>query len=224
MNGRTKIALLLLALVLLLLSACNLGQTATTPTENPDLIYTQIWVTVAAAQTQTALVITPTSSLTPTPSLSPTAEASHTPLLSPTSLPGTPSATRVVVSNPGGSQSTCDNMAYTDANLPDNSKVTAGETVIKTWTFKNLGPCEWNSGYRMIYVYETEGAGWAGTPPVSFPGDVAVGDSVDLSVTLEVPSTPGGYCAWFRLENDKWPTIGEASTFGEFFAVCLLAQ
>lgn len=224
MRGRKLITILLLAVSFLGLSSCNLGQSAT-PTADPNLVYTQIWVTVAAAQTQTGPAAAPTASQTVGPQASPTPDETNTPLLSPTPQAGTPSATRIVATNPGGSTSSCNNALWVqDVTIPDGTIVSPGETIVKTWQVQNLGPCSWNSNYRLIFSYQTAGTNWEYSAPVNFPGDLNPGENVEISITLRAPSALGGYKAWFRMQTDQWPTIGNNANFGPELSVEILVK
>jgi hypothetical protein len=194
-----------LALVLLGLAACGGG----TPTTDPSAAYTQIWQTVADAQTQTALAVTPTPSLTPTPEVSPTPQASNTPLVTNTPLPGAATASPAVISSPVPtlSSNACDNANFvSDVTIPDGTEVPAGSSFVKTWRFKNLGPCTWTGDYHLVYSYVSDtGKNGVFTPPgpVAFPKDVLPGEEVDLSVTLTAPTTAATYQVVFILQNNN---------------------
>ena len=81
MSRFIKFTWLLMAIILLGLASCG-GKA--TPTTDPSLAYTQIWETVAVAQTQTALAVSPTPSVTESPAVpldTPTLMPTNTPLL-----------------------------------------------------------------------------------------------------------------------------------------------
>ena len=159
----------LMALLLVGLSACGGGSAPVSPTENSVPIFTQIASTALALQTQTALAM-PTA--TSTPQVSPTPKTTNTPLITATPLPGTASApapgsaTPLSVKTPlATAQASCDNMAYVaDVTIPDGSVAAAGETMKKTWTVKNLGPCSWNQDYKLIFGWGGQGTDWNTTP------------------------------------------------------------
>ena len=82
-----------------------------------------------------------TSTLPPTKSL----------LLPPTKTPvtGTPEEVTPAVTSPPD----CTNKAVLmeDVTIPDDTRITAGETFTKTWRFKNTGTCHW-TGYTINFL------------------------------------------------------------------------
>jgi Ig-like domain from next to BRCA1 gene len=210
MKNLARISWLLIAFILLALSACGGGSAAATPTGDTASIYTQIASTALALQTQTALAV-PTA--TNTPQASPTLKATNTPLITDTPLPGTPSATPLTLKTPKiTSQASCDNFDpnIIDVTIADNTEILPGDSFIKTWRFKNLGPCTWNEDYKLIYSYGNVNGDtdWSKVRPVNFPNLVVPGDTVEISITLTAPSEAGTYRGVFRLQNDKGFNFG----------------
>ena len=202
MKHIAKISGLLAALSLLALSACG-GGPAATATVDTAPIYTQIASTALALQTQTVLA-KPTS--TNTPEVSATPEATNTPLITDTPQPGTPSVTATVLKTPKAtSQASCDNLQYiADVTIPDGYAAVPGEDMIKTWTVKNLGPCSWNKNYALVFGWGGVGTNWSTTVgSVNLTKNVAPGETIDISVSLEAPKAKGDYGAFFVLQNDK---------------------
>lgn len=200
----TKLAWLLMAFILFGLASCGGG----TPTTDPALAYTQIWKTVEVAQTQTALAASPTPSTTNTPAVSPTLGTTNPPLITDTPLPGAPSATPFTISTPVATRSvSCDNANFVaDVTIPDGAEVQAGSTFVKTWRFKNLGPCDWTTGYHLVYSYVSDSGKngvFTAPPPVSFPNSVLAGEEMDISITLTAPTEPEAYEVVFVLQNEK---------------------
>lgn len=208
MSRFTKTTWLLLAFTFIGLTACGGG----TPTEDPSLVYTQIWKTVEVAQTMTALASSPTPSVTISPANSPTQQATNTPLITNTPLPGIPSATPFTISTPTGPQSSaCDNANFvSDVTIPDGVEVPAGSIVVKTWRFKNLGPCTWTTGYHLVFsrVSDTlKNSGATPPPPVPFPNQVLPGEEMEISITFTAPTKPESYQIIFVLQNEKGYSI-----------------
>jgi hypothetical protein len=197
-----KIIWLLIAFIILGVSGCGGGTAVAQPTDDSAAIFTQIASTALALQTQTILSM-PTA--TSTPQVPPTAQSTNTPLITNTPLPGTPSTTPPAANTPlATNQTSCDNMAYVaDVTIPDGYVAARGETMKKTWTLKNLGPCTWNQDYVLIFGWGGQGTNWKNIKPVNLSNQVKPGDTIDVSVTLAAPSTPGEYVGVFKLQNDK---------------------
>ncbi len=209
MSRLYKLLWALPALLLLVLSSCNLNEADT----NTESFYTQAAETMNAAQTQTALTAPLTPSETPTLAISPTLGATNTPLITNTFTPGGATNTAIPLKSPQSTQSgACDNALFIDdITIPDYSEIPAGSTFVKTWRFKNLGPCTWTTDYRIIFSYVSDtGKNGIFTPPAPayFPATVEPGDEVDLSITLTAPTKADGYIVVFRLQNDKGFNFG----------------
>jgi hypothetical protein len=208
--------LLFMAGALLLLTACNFPGSSTQPTLSPDLIYTAAAQTLTAQESQAVagtpiilpsptlggavaspaspVVILPTNtSLPPTN----TAVPSNTPL--PTNTPIPPTATPIPIP--------CDwAQLVKDVTVPDDTEIAAGTTFVKTWRLKNNGSCTWTSGYTM-YFYN--GDAMSGPASVQLTnGTVPPGSTVDVSVTLIAPTTPGTYKGNWRLRNTGGTSFG----------------
>ena len=208
MSRFAKLTWLLMAFIIIGLAACGGG----TPTTDPSLVLTQIWRTVEVAQTQTALAASPTPSVTNTPAVSPTLPATSASLATRTLLPGVPTATHITSSTLAGTQSAaCDNANFVnDITIPDGTEESAGSTFIKTWRFKNLGPCTWTTSYHLVFSYVSDsGKNGVFTPPapVSFPNSVLPGEEVEISVTITAPTKTGTYQVVFVLQNQKGYSI-----------------
>jgi len=197
-----KIIWLLVAFTVLGVSACGGGTGTAKPTDDSAAVFTQIASTALALQTQTILSM-PTATSTPPATL--TAQSTNTPLITDTPLPGTASAAPLASNTPlATNQTSCDNMAYVaDVTIPDGYVAARGETMKKTWTLKNLGPCTWNQDYVLIFGWGGQGTNWNTIKPVNLSNVVKPGDTIDVSVTLSAPSTPGEYVGVFKLQNVK---------------------
>jgi hypothetical protein len=213
MKYLTKISWLLIAFALLTLAACS-GGTSVTPTVDSAPVFTQIALTALAMQTETALAVPPTPTVTNTPEAELTPKVTNTPLITDTPLPGTPSVTPLVLNTPKATtQQACDNMeGVADVTYPDGTEVPAGASFTKTWRIKNLGPCTWNQGYSLQFGWGGGGTNWNTVQPVYLLDKVLPGETVDISVTLVAPTTSGEYVAAFRLQNDTGFNFGPAQT------------
>jgi hypothetical protein len=92
--------------------------------------------------------------------------------------------------------------------IPDGYVAAPSEYLHKTWRIKNLGPCKWNEGYRLVFGYGGEKTDWNTTSPVGLSNDVLPGETVEITVTLKAPAESGEYGAFFRMQNDKGVFFG----------------
>jgi hypothetical protein len=220
--------LLLMAGILLLLSACNFPGSSNVQTESPDMIYTAaaqtLATTLSAQETKIAQgtpVLLPSSTLvvqlvTVTPSMVTITPAqptntlipTNTPL--PTNTPIPPTATPVPIP--------CDRASFVkDVTVPDNTQIASGSTFVKTWRLKNNGACTWTSAYT-IYFYNGDAMSGPATAQLT-NGTVPPGSTVDISVTLIAPTTAGTYKGNWRLRNAGGTSFGIGENADQSFWV-----
>ena len=181
---------LMLALMLLTLSACNLPRESTPTESGLSLLNTAAAATVNAQLTLAnlpqgtafnAATFTPPGSFpisTPLPTTP--VPAASTPVLTGTSLP-------------------CDKAEFVkDVNFPDNTNVNPGESFVKTWRLKNAGSCTWTPAYNLVF---TGGDSMGAPAALPLAGNVSPGSTIDISVTLKAPDAGGTYRAEFKLRN-----------------------
>ncbi|PWB68953.1 MAG: hypothetical protein C3F07_21055 [Anaerolineales bacterium] len=167
------------ALMALMLSACGGGTPVETATPEPT-------VTLVTAATQAPTSESPvtggTEAVVETPTTSPDA----------TFTPGVPRPTN----QPG-----CTNSAsfVADITIPDNSIIGAGETFTKTWRISNTGTCIWASDYKLVHYSDQRMGAPDGVPlDITYPGE-----TLDISVELVAPNSPGTYRGNFVIENPE---------------------
>lgn len=171
------------------------------PEDEVNAIYTNAALTVEAQQL-TLQSSQPTATVTPFVTLTPLATntAFATSTLPPLSAFAT--NTQAVV---GG----CDNSAYvSDVTIPDNTVVTPGQSMTKTWKVQNSGTCAWTATYKITFV-AGNAMGGAATP---IGQAVGPGQSVDISVTMVAPTAAGDATGTWRLANDKSVAFGTPLT------------
>ena len=163
--------------------------------------------TVQAVVTQTVFAMTqnaPVASATSVPATSTPIPATSTPV-QPTS---TPLPTAV---------SYCDWVAFVkDVTIPDGTQLAPGEIFTKTWRLQNRGTCTWTPDYMLVY---TSGDPMGSTTAVRLPGNVAPGQTVDLSVTLTAPASAGHHIGYWMLRNPSGALFGAGSKANEAFYV-----
>ncbi len=93
-----------------------------------------------------------------------------------------------------------------DITIPDGTEITAGTSFIKTWRIKNEGSCTWNSSYQVVF---SDGEKMQAPDSIQLtPGSVAPGGTVDISIQLKAPASPGDYTGYFRIK------AGDGTIFG----------
>lgn len=168
--------------------ACNLP--STTPSQqNPDAILTAAALTV---QAQLAANNTPTSGpAVNTPTFTAVPLSTFTPIPLSTLAP-IPSATAT---------SGCDKALFVkDVTYPDNTVVASGVTFTKTWRLQNIGSCSWTPAYALVFV---SGNMMGGPTVQAMSGNVNAGQTVDISVNLQAPSSSGTYTGTWGLRNSS---------------------
>lgn len=186
MMPRLLLVILLLAVMSL---ACNMPvATTTTPTVDSTI---DIRTALAVATDGTPGLVTNT------PQAGSTAAPGQT-QQPPTA--GAPANTATATIQP------CDQAQFiADVTIPDGSKVVAGSTFTKTWRLRNLGSCTWTKNYAMVFV---RGDAMGSPAAVNLPGDVPPNTTVDLSVTLKAPATPGKYLSEWKLRSASGVIFG----------------
>lgn len=225
----TRQVLFILLTAALTLTSCNMGATPA-PTVDANAISTAAYNTAVAnisiGQTQTALAA-PSSTMLPTNtplSLSTfPADGSAVPGANPviptvsfnnstntTPLAGTPLVTAAI---PAGGQAptaslgdACNNAVFEgDITIPDGSEVKPGINFQKVWAVRNTGTCTWDDGYSLVFI-----GGDKAIDPYDYKFSkssdqdfVAAGESINITINLTAPCTPGTYQGTWRLRNDK---------------------
>ncbi|HEY70601.1 MAG TPA: hypothetical protein G4O08_08465 [Anaerolineae bacterium] len=177
--------------ILLLAASCT--STAPSPSDG-ELAAT------AAMQTLTAMgifstpePIQPILSSTPSPT-----DTETLPTASPTWTP--PMRTPTPTEDP---QACTDLVTYgsdIDVSIPDGTEILPGASFEKIWRISNGGTCTWTTAYKLVFNH---GDQMDGPSIQALPGIVEPNASVDLTIQLTSPSTPGTYQGFWKLRNDE---------------------
>ena len=177
-------------------------------TSVPGMFETIVAATAGAAQTQTAVLMSPTltPSWTPlpsrTPSLTPTLTPTFhfslgpasTPVRSPT--PGSAAAT----ASPSDSLGGC---ALVSQTPRDGAHFDPRRNFSVDWKLKNTGSTSWDVGSVDFEYYS--GAKLHKKQLYDLPDDVSVGESVTLSVSMAAPKADGTYnTVWSLRRGDTY--------------------
>jgi hypothetical protein len=200
MKITTNSILILFGLIALMLVACLPVAMLASPLFRPSQPTPDSFATLQVIVTQTMSAMTqqaPTQTSVP---------LTATPL-PPTSTP-LPTATAV---------SYCDWVTFVkDVTISDGTKFIPGETFTKTWRLKNRGTCTWTPDYMLVF---TSGDSMGGTTALRLPGNVAPGQTVDVSVTLTAPTKRGDYLGYWMLRNPSGVLFGYGDRANQPFYV-----
>jgi len=180
--------------ILFLLTSCNLPFEL--PESTPDA--TSVYITVVAIMTEKAATINaqPTQPVTtPVPIvITPTAGA---PTASITSALATPSVdVPCDLAKPG---------APLDVTIPDESRLEPGKPFTKIWRFINGGSCTWTRDYAVVW-FSGDDLGLEIEQPLL--QEVRPGESIDVSVDMVAPTSPGVYSSYWMLRNGQGTLFG----------------
>lgn len=100
----------------------------------------------------------------------------------------------------------CDWIQYVaDVTIPDGLPVDPGIPLSKTWRLKNIGTCWWTKDYKLVFV---GGEQMGALSAVNLPKGVAPGQTIDLTIGLTAPTTPGMYNGYWELQNPAGGLFG----------------
>jgi hypothetical protein len=180
---RLSALLVLLAISLLLVTACNF------PPSTPDMLATYAAETVAARLTESGGTQTPGGPPTDTPA-PPTGIPTLVPP-TPTMSPTTPCVDKVHFLD--------------DVTVEDGTYFDPNETFTKTWSIRNGGTCTWTTNYALVF----DSGNIMGADPVKpLTGNVLPGATIHLSVEMKAPAALGHYRGYWRLRNDEGVLFG----------------
>ncbi|UCH60936.1 MAG: hypothetical protein JSV61_05505 [Anaerolineales bacterium] len=188
----TKI--LFIILIAAVLTGCNLPRSSENITQT--LSVTQAYQTVEARLTEST-ELTP-QSMTPTATI-----LSQTASVTPATP--TPTVGITTTSNPPLRTSTssrlCDQAApgnLIDVTIPDDTTMQPNQSFTKIWRLQNAGTCTWTRNYAITFF---SGEPMGAIANVPLPGEVAPGQSIDISVDMVAPNSAGKYQGNWKLKN-----------------------
>ena len=137
------------------------------------------------------------------------------PLPTVTALPPlTPTATPFSTP-PIVSPSVCDKAAFVaDITVPDGTLFSPNAAFTKTWRLKNVGSCTWTRSYSLVFY---SGDQMGAPTSVNFPGSVAPGQTVDLTMNMIAPASEGKYRGFWILRNASTILFGISKNANEPF-------
>ena len=121
------------------------------------------------------------------------------------------------LANPAHAQSVCDWAQFVaDVTVPDGMSFASSAAFKKTWRLKNIGSCTWSTSYALVF---DSGEKMGGPTAVTFPNQVAPGQTLDISVDLTAPGTAGHYIGYWKFRNSSGTLFGIGSTTNKSFWV-----
>jgi hypothetical protein len=158
-----------------------------------------------SAATNTAVSGIPTS--TPTPAATATSAVTILPSVTPTSSKlATPCYRAFFVK---------------DVTIPDYTAMNPGETFVKTWRLRNNGSCDWAADTSIGFFSGTQ---MGGPSSQSLGQIVAVGDQIDISLTLKAPTDPGTYTGYWMLLTPSGGRFGLGDAGDQSFWVLITVR
>jgi len=94
----------------------------------------------------------------------------------------------------------CHAVQFISETIPDNTVMDPNEEFTKTWRFKNVGTCTWNTNYKIIFA---EGDKMSGPSSKNLTQTVAPGEQVDLVLNLTAPGANGTYKGTWKVQDDQ---------------------
>ena len=105
--------------------------------------------------------------------------------------------------------SSCDKVQFiADVNYPDGSVLQPGAKFTKTWRLKNVGSCAWDTSYQLVFF---SGEKLGASSSAKFPKNVAVGETVDISINMTAPTATGSYRGYWMFKNEDGALFGIGS-------------
>lgn len=164
-----------------------------------------VYTNAAATLTVQAMTMQAASpSVTPT-TVTQTPTVTFTPLASPTLFATLPSSSGSTGSTGGSGAVGCNNsILLSDVTFQDNTVVSPGQAMTKTWKLQNTGSCAWTPTYKVSFVSGNAMGG--ATTPIGIT--VQPGQSGDISVAMTAPTTAGDAKGTWILTNDSGQNFG----------------
>ena len=203
MNKKYTNISMVMGLLALLLAGCGGAAQTGTPTQDPAAIYT------AAAETANVR-LTEMQAQTPTPAqetATPTPDVALTAAVQTVAVQLTQTAAFVITPTPAGTPTATapvvvggvDRAVFVqDVTVLDGTDFKPKETFSKTWRIQNSGTSTWTTQYAVVFV---QGDKMGGPDSQRLTISVPAGTSIDITVSLTAPETPGRYTGWWKLMN-----------------------
>jgi hypothetical protein len=184
-------------LCLLGLAACSspTPTVASTPDLNP--FRTEVAATVFAQVTYD-LALTP--SATPIPSDTATSTPTPTSITTITQVTGISPVTTATQGSLTPVAGLKDQAQWVSQTVADNSAFAPGEAFTMTWTLQNVGASTWTPAYLLRFY---SGDLFGAAKEILLGQQVPPGATVNITIKMRAPATPGKYRTDWVLSNEK---------------------
>jgi hypothetical protein len=98
----------------------------------------------------------------------------------------------------------CNDVEFISETIPDGSEYGPGDSFTKSWRFKNIGTCTWNTNYKFVFKDGDKMSAPANNPLSS---EVAPGETVDISVDMTAPASAGAYQGFWKMVADDGDAV-----------------
>jgi len=116
----------------------------------------------------------------------------------------------------------CDSAEFiANVNIPPGTVMFPGATFTKTWRLTNVGTCTWTTSYQLVF---SNGEKMGGPSFSNLSINVAPGQTVDLSIHLTAPNTPGSYTGYWMFKNANGALFGIGTSTNEPFSVNIIVS
>jgi len=185
----------------LVLSACG-AAAPTEPTQDPNMVFTQVAETVMVSMTQTAQAVPPTAMPEPTITPLPTQDTM------PTQDPNLPTQAPPQMGPTPTIQKFGDSAAYQSINPKDGTTFKTGDEITITICFKNDGSTDWTTKYYLQYVggYKL----WNNTTTWNVGKKIEPGDKWCFTLPAVTPYSPGDYITYYDMKNPDGQIMAQA--------------
>ena len=131
------------------------------------------------------------------------ATATPDPAASPTPIPSAATPPPPFTATPAAC--TNDSSYEADVTVLPGTQFEPGSAFDKTWRLRNIGTCTWGDGYQLVFL---EGNQFSGQSPTDLPHEVAPDSTVDITVSMVAPDTPGDYVSAWQMQNPSGEKFG----------------
>jgi hypothetical protein len=211
-------------LIIMFLAACNLTKQFGNSTD-PITVSTMAMQTVQAISTERAFA-TMAANATEVSNL-PTViviDETQTSAQKPTNTPGAPLPTSTLFFTPLPSFTPVpmDQASFVkDVTYPDNTIIASGTNFTKTWRLKNSGQTTWSADYEIVFA---SGNSMEGKAASKIGVLVRPGETIDLSIDLKSPASPGKYKGEWMLRNTNGKIFGLGEKADKSFWVIIQVE